>query len=79
MSFKYRNLSGDDIAKTSVSEETISNIPNILFWHFLMQNETTVSMVWVVNANTDTHICRTSLHVKYYALQHAGKGHSMKY
>jgi len=37
MSFKCRNLSGDDIAKTFVSKETISKIPNILFWHFLMQ------------------------------------------
>jgi len=31
-------------------------------------------MVWVVNVNTYTQICRTSLHVKYYALQHACKG-----
>ena len=37
-------------------------------------NETPVSTVWVVNMNTYTHIYRTSLHVKYYALQHAFKG-----
>jgi len=29
MSFKYRNLSVDDIAKTFVGKEKISKIPNI--------------------------------------------------
>ena len=37
MSFKYHNLPMDDIAKTFVSKEKLSKIPNILFWYFLMQ------------------------------------------
>jgi len=37
MSFKHCNLSGDDIAKTFVIKEKIIKIPNILFWHFIMQ------------------------------------------
>jgi len=37
MSFKYHTLSGDDIAKTFVSKEKITKIPNILFWLFIMQ------------------------------------------